>query len=82
MASEEESIEQAAAARRERLKALRAAQELLNSTDGDSAPQADDNGTDEELCVFSSYFNALKLQIGFRVLRNFVNFSEGLFSLQ
>lgn len=48
MASEEESIEQAATARRERLKALRAAQELLNSTDDDSAPQADDNGTDEE----------------------------------
>ncbi|KAL5982990.1 hypothetical protein ACLOJK_017070 [Asimina triloba] len=39
MGSEEDSIEQAAAARRERLKALRAAQELLNAPDGDSLPQ-------------------------------------------
>ncbi|KAG5247147.1 coiled-coil domain-containing protein [Salix suchowensis] len=34
---EEESIEQAAAVRRERLKALKAAQELLNTPDADSA---------------------------------------------
>ncbi|XP_044466132.1 coiled-coil domain-containing protein 12-like [Mangifera indica] len=49
MANEEESIEQAAATRQERLKALRAAQELLNSKDDDSASQADDNGSDEEV---------------------------------
>ncbi|KAG6778943.1 coiled-coil domain-containing protein 12 [Populus alba x Populus x berolinensis] len=40
---EEESIEQAAAARRERLKALKAAQELLNTPDADSAKTADDD---------------------------------------
>lgn len=42
---EEESIEQAAAARRERLKALKAAQELLNTpdADADSAKTADDD---------------------------------------
>ncbi|XP_058097798.1 uncharacterized protein LOC131242874 isoform X2 [Magnolia sinica] len=38
MASEEDSIEQAAAARRERLKALRAAKELLSTPDEDSVP--------------------------------------------
>ena len=37
MASEEDdSIDQAVAARRERLRALRAAQELLNTPDGDN----------------------------------------------
>ncbi|XWS07982.1 hypothetical protein CRYUN_Cryun41cG0037800 [Craigia yunnanensis] len=46
MATEEESIEQAAASRRERLRALKAAQELLNAPDDDSA-QAAENQTDE-----------------------------------
>ncbi|XP_039003509.1 coiled-coil domain-containing protein 12-like isoform X3 [Hibiscus syriacus] len=46
MATEEESIEQAAASRRERLKALKAAQELLNAPDEDSV-QAAENQTDE-----------------------------------
>lgn len=46
MATEEESIEQAAASRRERLKALKAAQELLNAPDEDSA-QAAENQTDD-----------------------------------
>ncbi|XAR55206.1 hypothetical protein NMG60_11035207 [Bertholletia excelsa] len=41
MSGEEESIEQAAAARRERLRALRAAQDLLNTPDDDSSSQAD-----------------------------------------
>ncbi|XP_011035412.1 PREDICTED: coiled-coil domain-containing protein 12 [Populus euphratica] len=45
---EEESIEQAAAARRERLKALKAAQELLNTPDADSAKTADDDDDDDE----------------------------------
>ncbi|XP_052180729.1 uncharacterized protein LOC127793946 [Diospyros lotus] len=45
MSGEEESIEQAAAARRERLRALRAAQDLLNTPDDDSAVQVD-NETD------------------------------------
>ncbi|KAA3453389.1 coiled-coil domain-containing protein 12 [Gossypium australe] len=52
MATEEESIEQAAASRRERLKALKAAQELLNAPDEDSS-QAAENQTDdtnEEKC--------------------------------
>ena len=40
---EEDSIEQAAAVRRERLKALKAAQELLNTPDADSAKTADDD---------------------------------------
>ncbi|XP_059647229.1 uncharacterized protein LOC132293679 isoform X2 [Cornus florida] len=47
MSSEEESIEQAAAARRERLRALRAAQDLLNTPDEDSG-QVEDNGTNDE----------------------------------
>ncbi|XVE99281.1 hypothetical protein REPUB_Repub03eG0185000 [Reevesia pubescens] len=46
MDTEEESTEQAAASRRERLKALKAAQELLNGPDEDSA-QAVENQTDE-----------------------------------
>ncbi|KAK6916932.1 mRNA splicing factor Cwf18-like [Dillenia turbinata] len=51
MTGEDDSIEQAAAARRERLKALRAAQELLSNpepeTDDDSAskPQDDDDNS-------------------------------------
>ncbi|XP_062158997.1 uncharacterized protein LOC133866474 [Alnus glutinosa] len=52
MGPEEDSIEQAAAARRERLRALKAAQELLNTPDEDSAQvereSNDENGTDEE----------------------------------
>ncbi|KAG6625138.1 coiled-coil domain-containing protein 12 isoform X1 [Carya illinoinensis] len=47
MAAEEDSIEQAAVARRDRLRALKAAQELLNTPDKDSA-QAAENGTSEE----------------------------------
>ncbi|XVF75578.1 hypothetical protein PTKIN_Ptkin13bG0198300 [Pterospermum kingtungense] len=46
MATEEESIEQAAASRRERLRALKAAQELLDAPDEDSAEAAPDK-TDE-----------------------------------
>ncbi|XP_070680349.1 uncharacterized protein [Malus domestica] len=42
MAAEEDSIEQAVAARQERLRALKAAQELLNTPDEDSA-QVHDN---------------------------------------
>ena len=52
MATEEDSIEQAAAARRERLRSLKAAQELLNTPDEDSAQVEsktnDENGTNEE----------------------------------
>ncbi|KAF3975160.1 hypothetical protein CMV_001567 [Castanea mollissima] len=52
MAAEEDSIEQAAAARRERLRALKAAQELLNTPDEDSAQVEyktnDENGTNDE----------------------------------
>ncbi|XP_057968188.1 uncharacterized protein LOC131157809 [Malania oleifera] len=45
MAAEEDNIEQAAAARRERLSALRAAQELLSNPDGDSV-QVEANNED------------------------------------
>ena len=52
MATEEDSIEQAAAARRERLRSLKAAQELLNTPDEDSgqveSKTNDENGTNEE----------------------------------
>ncbi|OMP01097.1 mRNA splicing factor, Cwf18 [Corchorus olitorius] len=50
MATEEESIEQAAASRRERLKALKEAQELLSTPDDDSAQAAEDKAdeTNEE----------------------------------
>ncbi|KAB1210618.1 Coiled-coil domain-containing protein 12 [Morella rubra] len=52
MATEEDSIEQAAAARRERLRALKAAQELLNTPDEDSAQVErktnNENGATEE----------------------------------
>ncbi|KAL7614949.1 hypothetical protein Lser_V15G04940 [Lactuca serriola] len=47
---EEETIEQAAAARRERLKALKAAQQLLENPEEDGAPndKEDENGNDDE----------------------------------
>ncbi|XP_059455596.1 uncharacterized protein LOC132185821 [Corylus avellana] len=52
MGAEEDSIEQAAAARRERLRALKAAQELLNTPDEGAAQHEresnDENGTNEE----------------------------------
>lgn len=55
MATEEDSIEQAAAARRERLRALKAAQELLNTPDEDSAQVErktnNENGATEEKWV-------------------------------
>ncbi|KAK4283294.1 hypothetical protein QN277_000259 [Acacia crassicarpa] len=44
MGDEDDSIEQAAASRRERLRALKAAQEFLNTPDEDAA-QADDDKT-------------------------------------
>lgn len=53
MGSEDGSIEVVAAERRERLKALRAAQELLSTPDGDSAQvqesKNDDNESSEEM---------------------------------
>lgn len=55
MAAEEDSIEQVVAARQERLRALKAAQELLNTPDEDSSlvdSNADeDNETSEETWV-------------------------------
>ncbi|KAI9087891.1 hypothetical protein K1719_030221 [Acacia pycnantha] len=59
MGDEDDSIEQAAASRRERLQALKAAQELLNTPDEDAA-QADDmrNGdetTEEQPMKFRNY---------------------------
>lgn len=52
MAAEDESIDQAVAARRERLRALRAAQELLNTPDEDAVQVGDkknnENETNEE----------------------------------
>ncbi|CAK7338656.1 unnamed protein product [Dovyalis caffra] len=44
---EEDSIEQAAAARRERLKALKAAQELLDTPDADDSAKTADDEDDE-----------------------------------
>lgn len=59
MAAEEDSIEQAAAARRERLRALKAAQELLNTPDEDSTQVEykanDENGTNEEKWVYNMF---------------------------
>jgi len=52
MGAEEDPIQQAAAARRERLRALKAAQELLNTPDEDFAQveheSNDENGTNED----------------------------------
>lgn len=52
MGDEEDSIEQAAATRRERLRALKAAQELLNTPDEGAGQHEresnDENGTNEE----------------------------------
>ena len=52
MTTEDDSIDQAVAARRERLKALKAAQELLNTPDEDSGQVGDkknnENGSGEE----------------------------------
>ncbi|XP_054787539.1 uncharacterized protein LOC129293549 [Prosopis cineraria] len=47
MGDEDDSIELAAASRRERLRALKAAQELMNTPDDDSA-QVDDKTNDED----------------------------------
>ncbi|KDP45824.1 hypothetical protein JCGZ_17431 [Jatropha curcas] len=46
MATEEESIEQAAVARRERLKALKAAQELLSTPDDDKTNNENETSAD------------------------------------
>ncbi|KAJ9145680.1 hypothetical protein P3X46_028035 [Hevea brasiliensis] len=43
MATEEDSVEQAAVARRERLRALKAAKELLDTPDDDTETAKDDN---------------------------------------
>ncbi|KAL6281801.1 hypothetical protein ACE6H2_018682 [Prunus campanulata] len=69
MAAEEESIEQVVAARQERLRALKAAQELLNTPDEDSSlvdSNADeDNETSEETMKFRNYVpHDKKLQEG------------------
>ncbi|KAF7124845.1 hypothetical protein RHSIM_Rhsim12G0137000 [Rhododendron simsii] len=50
MSGEEESIEQVAAARQERLRALKAAQDLLSAPENESIEQADDmaDANDEE----------------------------------
>lgn len=48
MASEEDTIEQAAAARRERLRALKAAQELLSAPDDGSAQTDNENENGRE----------------------------------
>lgn len=49
MATEEDSVEQVAAARKERLRALRAAQELLNTPDEKTSGGEDkDNGVIED----------------------------------
>ncbi|XP_028768512.1 coiled-coil domain-containing protein 12-like [Neltuma alba] len=47
MGDEDDSIEQAAASRRERLRALKAAQELMNTPDDDTT-QANDKTNDDE----------------------------------
>ncbi|BBH04253.1 hypothetical protein Prudu_015335 [Prunus dulcis] len=69
MAAEEDSIEQVVAARQERLRALKAAQELLNTPDEDSSlvdSNADeDNETSEETMKFRNYVpHDKKLQEG------------------
>lgn len=48
MATEDDSIDQAVAARRERLKALKAAQELLNTPDEDSVQVEDKKNNDND----------------------------------
>ncbi|XP_008240328.1 PREDICTED: coiled-coil domain-containing protein 12 [Prunus mume] len=69
MAAEGDSIEQVVAARQERLRALKAAQELLNTPDEDSSlvdSNADeDNETSEETMKFRNYVpHDKKLQEG------------------
>ncbi|KAL3618116.1 hypothetical protein CASFOL_038437 [Castilleja foliolosa] len=61
MGGEEESIEAAAAARRERLKALKAAQELLNTPDDNpqdagNEPEKDEDDEEEEEANISMKF--------------------------
>lgn len=48
MAGEEESMEEIVAARKERLRALKAAQELLNTPDEDSAQLESNTNNDQE----------------------------------
>ncbi|KAI4347384.1 hypothetical protein L6164_008200 [Bauhinia variegata] len=60
MASEDDSIEQAVASRRDRLRALKDAQELMNNSDDGPAQVQDnntndDNETDEEQLKFRNY---------------------------
>ncbi|KAL9242215.1 hypothetical protein vseg_016236 [Gypsophila vaccaria] len=49
MADVEDSLEQAAAERRERLRALKAARELIETPDDDSAANADDTNAENNL---------------------------------
>ncbi|WCJ34700.1 Coiled-coil domain-containing protein 12 [Euphorbia peplus] len=58
MGSEEDSVEQAAIARRERLRALKAAQELMNTPDEGSGPvddKADDGQDNNAVMKFRNY---------------------------
>ncbi|XP_047338546.1 coiled-coil domain-containing protein 12-like isoform X2 [Impatiens glandulifera] len=48
MSGEEESVEQASAARQERLKALRAARELLSTPEGNRSDDTDANNHEQE----------------------------------
>eukprot|EP00262_Sarcandra_glabra_P007715 TRINITY_DN20623_c0_g1_i1.p1 TRINITY_DN20623_c0_g1~~TRINITY_DN20623_c0_g1_i1.p1 ORF type:complete len:152 (-),score=57.00 TRINITY_DN20623_c0_g1_i1:306-761(-) len=59
MTSEEDSIEQAAAARRERLKALKAAKELLSTPDEDDLVQTETKEEDEETSLNMKFRNYL-----------------------
>ena len=48
MGDEDESIEQAVASRKERLQALKATQQLLNTPDDDVSAQADGTTNDDD----------------------------------
>lgn len=70
MGEEEESIEQAAAVRRERLRALKAAQELLSAPEDQDKPD-DANPTMEEEWAFTYkfyMFSVLQAKLSSRVL--------------
>uniref|UniRef100_A0A2P2L1L3 Coiled-coil domain-containing protein 12 isoform X1 n=1 Tax=Rhizophora mucronata TaxID=61149 RepID=A0A2P2L1L3_RHIMU len=61
MSAEEDSIEQAAASRRERLRALKAAQELLITPDEGSA-QVHDNNTNSEGIISNENNHGMKFR--------------------
>ena len=60
MGGEDESIEQAVTSRKERLQALKAAQQLLSTPDDDVSSQADGTTNDDDQAAEEQYVSPAK----------------------